>query len=86
MSVGTPRSRAACADVHRRLDAQAADPAVHHVLEQVAVVAGHLDHEGVGAEARAAPPHRRRRCARAPTQDVENEEKYAYSRERLLRA
>ena len=39
-----------CADVHRRLDAQAADPPVHHVPQQVAVVARDLDHEGVGAE------------------------------------
>lgn len=44
---GVPRRDA---DVHRRLDAEAADPAVHHVLEQVPVVARHLDHESVGAE------------------------------------
>ena len=50
VTVGTPASRAACADVRRRLDAQAPDPPVDHVLQQVSVVARHLDHEGVGPE------------------------------------
>ena len=37
-------------DVGGRLDAQAPDAAVTHVLEQVAVVAGHLHDERVGGE------------------------------------
>ena len=51
MSVGTPFVPRGLADVDRRLDAQAADAALDDVLEQVAVVAGHLDHEGVRGEA-----------------------------------
>ena len=38
-------------DVGGRLDAEGADAARDDVLEQVAVVAGHLDDERVGAEA-----------------------------------
>ena len=41
------------ADVDRRLHTQAADAALDDVLEQVAVVAGHLHHERVGGEAEA---------------------------------
>ncbi|GAA1988167.1 hypothetical protein GCM10009718_27160 [Isoptericola halotolerans] len=33
-------------DVRRRLDPQAPDPPVEHVLQEVAVVAGHLHHQG----------------------------------------
>ena len=40
-------------DVGRRLDAERRDAALDDVLQQVAVVAGDLDHEGVSAEAEA---------------------------------
>ena len=38
-------------DVRRRLDAEAPDAEVAHVLQEVAVVAGDLDHEGVLGQA-----------------------------------
>ena len=43
------------ADVHRRLDAQAPDPALDHVLQQVAVVARHFDDERLRAQVEALP-------------------------------
>ena len=49
-SVGTPLLDGRLGDVGGRLDAEAPDAARDDVLEQVAVVAGHLDDEGVGAE------------------------------------
>ena len=47
---GHPRLARRRADVHRRLDAEAADAPVHQVPQQVPVVARHLDHEGVRPE------------------------------------
>ena len=44
VSVGTPRASADGGDVARWLDAQRRDPARDEVLEQVAIVAGQLDH------------------------------------------
>ena len=61
--------------VHRRLDAQAPDPPLDDVLQQVAVVARHLDHERVRAQPQPLHRVRRRTCAACSTQDVENEEK-----------
>ena len=55
-SVGTPLLDRRLGDVGGRLDAEAADAAVAHVLEQVAVVARDLDDERVGGRARAARP------------------------------
>ncbi len=50
---GNPRLPRRGTDVHRRFDAETADPAVHHVPQQVSVVARDLDHEGVGSEVEA---------------------------------
>ena len=61
-----PRLRGDLGDVGGRLDTQRADAAGDAVLQQVSVVAGHLDHERVGAEidsVRAASSTNRRACA-----------------------
>ena len=70
-----PRSRAASATLAAGSMPSAGMPRVDDVLQQVAVVAGDLDDEAVGAEPEPLD-RRRRRSARAwSTQESEYDEK-----------
>ena len=67
---GCPSVAGDLGDVGGRLDPQAPDAARDDVLQQVAVVARHLDDEGRPARGRAAPPRRRRSGVACATQRV----------------
>ena len=52
---GRPSRRPRFGDVGRRLDAEHGHAERQEVLQQIAVVAGQLDHQAVGRRGRAAP-------------------------------